>query len=262
MNQRTIDRRSFVRHAMGVAMCPICAGLLGGKALASDAKPHWTYKGAAGPADWGDLDPAFAVCRTGAQQSPIDLAHAIPTEIAAGSVKWQPASQAVILNNGHTIQVNTPDAGTLVLDANPYTLAQFHFHHGSEHTVDGVKFPMEAHFVHKAADGKSLTVLGVFIVEGDANSTLTSLWAAMPEEEGEKPLKGSVDPRGLLPAAMTAYRYEGSLTTPPCSEIVNWVVLKEPITASQAQVAAFAKLFPDNARPVQALNRRFILSTQ
>ncbi|QNT69660.1 carbonic anhydrase [Defluviicoccus vanus] len=257
-----MNRRTFVHGVMGIVACPLCAGLLGRSAVASDAKPHWSYEGSNGPAAWGELESAYAVCGTGRQQSPIDLSHAITAELDAASVNWQPISHGIILNNGHTIQINTPDAGGLSLDGAEYKLAQFHFHHLSEHAVDGKRSPMEVHFVHKATSGDGLTVLGVFLVEGTENSVLAPLWAAMPEHEGEKPLVSSIDAKGLLPSSSAAYRYEGSLTTPPCSEIVNWVVLKEPVTASAAQIAAFAKLFPNNARPIQPLNRRFILSIQ
>lgn len=257
-----MNRRTFVGGAMGILACPICAGLLARSAAASDAKPHWSYEGATGPDHWGDLNAANAVCGAGTQQSPIDLTQAIDAVLDAGTVTWQPVHDGVILNNGHTIQVNTPEGGRLAVDGAEYTLAQFHFHHESEHTVDGGHFPMEVHFVHKAVEGGSLAVLGVFLVEGEENAILNPLWQAMPHEEGEKPLAASVDPKGLLPASSAVYRYEGSLTTPPCSEIVNWLVFKQPVTASPVQIATFAELFPNNARPVQPLNRRFILSTQ
>lgn len=257
-----MNRRTFFRGAVGVLACPLCAGLLGPTAAASESKPHWTYEGAEGPAAWGKIDPTYAACSTGTQQSPVDLSGAVIAEIDAGAIGWQPIGDAVILNNGHTIQINTPEAGGLVLDGAEYTLAQFHFHHLSEHTVNGTRFPMEVHFVHKAASGSGLAVIGVFFVEGADNPALKPLWAAMPAEQGEKPLAGLLNAKDLLPATTGAYRYEGSLTTPPCSEIVNWVVLREPIAASPAQIAVFAKLFPDNARPVQPLNRRFILSTE
>ena len=257
-----MHRRDFVRGAVGILACPLCAGLFGRGAAASEAAAHWSYDGSTGPAAWADLESAYKVCGTGSQQSPVDLTHAIAAELDAGTVNWQPISQGVILNNGHTIQVNTPDAGGLSLDEAEFKLAQFHFHHLSEHTVDGKQFPLEVHFVHKAANGDGLAVLGAFLVEGDENAVLAPLWAAMPQQEGEKPLTARIDPRGLLPNSSSVYRYEGSLTTPPCAEIVNWVVFDEPVTASPAQIAAFAKLFPHNFRPVQPLNRRFILSTQ
>jgi Carbonic anhydrase len=257
-----MNRRTFFRGAVGVLACPLCAGLLGRTATAADAAHHWTYEGAEGPDAWGKIDPTYAACSTGTQQSPVDLSGAVVAEINAGDIGWQPIGDAVILNNGHTIQVNTPGAGGLTLDGAEYTLAQFHFHHMSEHTVNGTRFPMEAHFVHKAANGGSLAVVGVFIIEGADNAALKPIWATMPAQTGEKPLAGLLNAKDLLPGSTGAYRYEGSLTTPPCSEIVNWVVMREPIAASTAQIAAFAKLFPDNARPVQALNRRFILSTE
>ena len=254
-----MNRRGFMLGAAGVFACPLCAELGSRKALAADDKPHWSYKGAGGPDSWGNLDASYAACGTGTQQSPIDLSRALQAEVDAGSIKWKPIKLRSVVNNGHTIQVNTPNGGHLELDGFRYDLIQFHFHHMSEHTVDGKQFPMEVHFVHKAEDGDSLAVVGVFLVAGSENAVLAPIWAAIPQEEGESSLDLSVDVKGLLPKSSAAFRYAGSLTTPPCSEVVAWTVLKEPVGASTDQIAAFAKLFPNNFRPVQPLNRRFIL---
>ena len=254
-----MNRRSFMLAAAGVLACPLCAKLNSRRALAAGDKPHWSYEGASGPDSWGKLDRSYAACGRGAQQSPIDLSGAVRAEVDAGSIRWKPIKLGSIVNNGHTIQVNTPDGGHLELDGFRYDLVQFHFHHMSEHTVDGKQFPMEVHFVHKAADGDGLAVVGVFLAAGSENAVLAPIWATMPEEEGESSRDVSVDVKGLLPKSSAAFRYAGSLTTPPCSEVVAWTVLKEAVGASAGQIAEFAKLFPGNFRPVQPLNRRFIL---
>ena len=127
--------------------------------------------------------------------------------------------------------------------------------------VDGKQFPMEVHFVHKSADGDDLAVVGVFLVAGTSNDVLAPIWGVMPQQEGEASIDLAVDAKALLPKSPGAFRYAGSLTTPPCSEIVTWTVHKEPVAASADQIAAFAKLFANNFRPVQPLHRRFILSS-
>ena len=165
------------------------------------------------------------------------------------------------INNGHTIQINYADADTLTLGGISYRLVQYHFHSPSEHTVDGKHFPMEMHMVHKSADGK-LAVVGVFIAEGAHNKAFDPVWANLPAQKGVEThfpaVKVDVD--ALLPTARTSYRYDGSLTTPPCSEGVNWIVMTTPIQLSGEQVAAFTRLIKDNNRPVQTLNGRTILT--
>jgi len=137
-------------------------------------------------------------------------------------------------------------------------MTQFHFHHPSEHLVDGKSFAMEAHFVHAAEDG-GLAVVGVIMAAGRANPVFNKIVSTMPEEGPPVPADSAIDPNGLLPARRAYYRYEGSLTTPPCSETVDWLVLADRIEVAEADIARFAKLYPMNARPVQNRNRRFIL---
>lgn len=254
-----MDRRRFLLAAVGAAACPLCAGLAARPALAAGDKPHWSYDGETGPANWGGLDDSYRACSAGAEQSPVDLANAVRAEVDPVSIRWRSIKLDSIVNNGHTIQVNTPGAGHIELDGDRYELLQFHFHHRSEHTVDGRQYPLEAHFVHKAAGPGGLAVIGVFFFEGDENATLSPIWAAMPTGEGDAASGRTVNAANLLPRSTAAFRYAGSLTTPPCSEIVAWTVFKEPVSASAGQIAAFAELFPGNFRPVQPLNRRFIL---
>ena len=246
-----LSRRSFIAAsgAAVVAACPVC------RAFAAEG-PHWTYDEAA---HWGDLSPDFQVCGLGAEQSPIDLVDPVPAELGDVAVKWQPKG-GVVVNNGHTIQVNTEAGSAADIAGKSYDLLQFHFHHPSEHTVAGAAHAMEAHFVHRAADG-GLAVLGVFLVPGAENGTLARVWGKVPDEEGEAELDGALDLSTLLPSDRAYYRYAGSLTTPPCSETVLWTVFANPVEVSDAQIAAFAALYPMNARPIQDLNRRFLLES-
>lgn len=226
--------------------------------LASAEGAHFTYDGAEGPEHWGELSPDFATCGTGAEQSPIDLRATIPADAQDIDLAWQTGSDWQVVNNGHTIQVNLTDAGAAVIDGKSYALAQFHFHNPSEHAVAGTRAPMEAHFVHKAEDG-ALAVLGVMLTGGGDNALLDAVMAAAPAQAGEADL-APMDIATFLPAGRSYFRYQGSLTTPPCSEIVVWTVLQEPLAVSDGAIAAFAGIFPMNARPLQPTNRRYILA--
>lgn len=252
----TATRRSALRQiASGALGCACCATLARPAAAAGDAP--WSYEGANGPGAWGGLADRFQVCSTGAAQSPIDLVAPIAAEIPAPVLDWKDAT-GIVVNNGHTIQVNLADAGGLSLNGTRFELLQFHFHHPSEHLIDGRSEAMEVHFVHASALG-DLTVVGAMIRLGAENPAFTPIWDAMPDHAGQEIDGVAVSPAAFLPSDPAQFRYAGSLTTPPCTEIVNWIAYKAPIEASEAQVAAFAKLFPMNARPVQPLHRRFLL---
>ncbi len=226
----------------------------------SNHPAHWTYGGEGGPEHWGELSPDNQLCAVGRQQSPIDLSGAMSAGIPAPAAHWIPTQGAMVVNNGHTIQVDVPEGGNVTLDGKDYTLKQFHFHHPSEHTIDGKQFPLEAHFVHASSDG-DLAVIGVMFLEGSANPNLDAIWATAPGREGKAAVAFNIDAAAFMPASGSAFRYEGSLTTPPCSETVHWTVMATPVTASPSQLAAFGALFPHNARPVQPLNRRYVLKT-
>ena len=223
------------------------------------AQPHWGYEGEHGPEHWGSLDPGFAVCSNGREQSPIDLTGAEAGALSEIVFEYAP-SPISILNNGHTIQVDYQPGSGIVLDGARYGLVQFHFHHRSEHTVDGADFPLEMHLVHADAGG-ALAVVGVFLDEGAANEALAPVWRGLPAEAGPaRFIEGTVDANALLPERRTTWRYPGSLTTPPCSEGVSWLVMTEPVTASREQIEAFSALFPVNNRPVQPLNGRRLVT--
>lgn len=242
------SRRRFL---MGLAACPMCA------AAAKAEGTQWSYDGAANPGKWGELDPKFKACSVGGEQSPVDLKGAIKADAGNLVLSWK-AEAFQVVNNGHTIQANGGDASSLMLDGKPYAMKQFHFHAPSEHALNGERSDMEVHFVHASPEGP-LTVVGVFLKAGAANPVFAAVMADAPAAEGAAKATSSVDPLKMLPTSRNLFRYQGSLTTPPCSEIVNWVVMEAPVEVGGAELAAFTKLFPNNARPLQPLGRRFLL---
>ena len=234
------------------------------------ADTAWHYEGAEGPEHWGKLSPKFATCGSGRSQSPIDIANPKSgSATATFKLQFPPSTLSVAhhehladgINNGHTIQINYAGADTLTIGNDSYALAQYHFHGPSEHTINGKHSPMEMHLVHKSAAGK-LAVVGVLINEGTHNKAFDPVWAKLPKQKGVETHYPAVtvDVDDLLPSVHTSYRYDGSLTTPPCSEGVNWIIMRTPIQLSAEQIRAFTELIPDNNRPVQPLNGRVVLT--
>lgn len=219
------------------------------------APAHWTYEGEEGPEHWGAIDPAYATCGTGKSQSPIDISAPSEKDLTNISFHYQP-SEVNILNNGHTAQVNY-DAGSYIeLDGVRYDVAQFHYHAPSEHTLNGKSFAAELHIVHKSADEK-LAVVGLLLNEGAENAAFAPFLDNLPAEKADAKDAGiKINANDLLPLEQTTFRYSGSLTTPPCSEGVSWLVMTTPVELSAAQLGALEGLFEGNNRPVQALNDR------
>lgn len=225
----------------------------------STAEVLWGYEGNRGPAHWGSLDQGFSACAQGTEQSPVDLA-AETDRPAAETDRDHPAIEfdyglhlAMVANNGHTIQVNLERGSGITLDGTRYELLQFHFHHGSEHTFDGAQLPMEMHLVHRSDRG-ALAVVGVLLGEGAASEALAPVWERFPSQANwAVALPEEIDVMALLPEPRTAWRYRGSLTTPPCTEGVSWIVMSKPVTLSAAQIMAFGALYPRNFRPPQPL---------
>jgi carbonic anhydrase len=216
----------------------------------------WAYEGQKGPDKWGALKADYEACAVGHEQSPIDLTGGVDAEIANISLHWTPADWKV-QNNGHTIQAQGDNGGYALIDGERFDLLQFHFHTPSEHTIDGKHYPMEVHFVHKNAEGR-LAVIGVMLMGGGANPLFSQIMAQAPQGEGEARL-GQIDQRGLVSPINGIYRYQGSLTTPPCSETVLWTVLTIPLMVAQPDIEKFTQMFPMNARPLQPLHRRYLL---
>jgi len=254
----------------GLLTLALISGLLGCQSTHDDkahsstpTKASWSYTGSTGPAHWGDLSADYALARTGKHQSPIDIstARCARKDLPPMKVSYAPTSLE-ILNNGHTVEDDYHNGGSITVDGQAYKLAQFHFHSPSEHTIDGQHAPMEMHLVHKDAAGK-LAVVGVMIREGRTNPELATLWQHMPTTAGRTEAVSGVNVNAakLLPASLASYRYSGSLTTPPCSEQVDWMVLQQPIEASADQIAAFRQVISGNNRPTQPLNDRVVTAS-
>lgn len=223
----------------------------------SEEAPEWSYEGETGPDRWGDLSPQFAACGNGREQSPIDLRATRERRVPPIRLDYRP-SRIVEENNGETIVSDVSPGNTLRVGRRSYELVQFHFHIPSEHTVRSRRFPMELHFVHRAESGE-LAVLGVLLTRGERNAVYSQVAEAQPRERGERRrARGRIDLEGLLPTSLRAYRYDGSLTTPPCSEGVRWMVLRRGVELSRAQIASYARLFERTARPTQPRNGRAV----
>ncbi|MEO8084544.1 MAG: carbonic anhydrase family protein [Ardenticatenales bacterium] len=252
----------MIRRIGLVLFAALVIALPSGRIASAQEAHHWSYSGETGPDHWGTLEADFGTCASGQEESPIDIPSASTLNSTGLEFHYAPGPLTIV-NNGHTIQVNVPAGSSATIDGQRYDLAQFHFHNPSEHLVDGQNTPLELHLVHKNAAG-GLAVVGVFIKEGAENAALKSVFDNLPAEAGDpKAIDGAtVDPGALLPADHAYWRYNGSLTTPPCSEGVKWHVMKASIEASAGQIAAFKAIYSGNARPVLAMNARTFLTPE
>ncbi|MBX7201423.1 MAG: carbonic anhydrase family protein, partial [Rhodospirillaceae bacterium] len=219
---------------------------------------HWSYDGEFAPYRWGDMKPEFAACKTGTRQSPIDIRNPVIGEVEPIRFHYEDFPLKVS-NNGHTIQVDVAPGSFILFNGQRYELVQFHFHSPSEERVNGRAFDMVAHLVHKNAQGR-LAVIGVLLTAGAEQPVLQKVWNAMPGTPGRtrERLDVNLNANDLLPAERTYYSFMGSLTTPPCTEGVQWLVMKTPVEISRDQISHFTALYPMNARPLQAQNDRLI----
>ncbi len=234
------------------------------KEVDTHQKPHWSYKGETGPNKWGNLDSSFSTCADGKEQSPIDIELTkVKLDKTLEDVQINYKSTAfTVMNNGHTIQANdASESNSIWVEGKEYKLIQMHFHKPSENQINGQSFEMEGHLVHKNSDEK-LAVLGFLIKSGMENKELAEIWSKLPKEETKEDVKleKPVDLVNLLPKEKKSFRYNGSLTTPPCSEGVKWIVLEQPIEMSKEQIEAFGAIFSNNHRLVQPLNNRQVLT--
>ena len=235
------------------ALCSMSSAVL------ASGGTQWAYSGHEGPEYWGDLSKDYALCSTGKNQSPIDIKGVIEAEMKPISFDYKVGGSSVI-NNGHTIQINYDAGSSISLNGHSYELKQFHFHAPSENLIGSHSFPLEGHLVHADKKG-NLAVVGVMFEEGAENSELAKAWAVMPtaEEKSAKPTT-PLSADALLPNSRDYYRFNGSLTTPPCSEGVTWLMMKSSVKASSHQIEAFSEMMHHaNNRPVQATNARPVL---
>ena len=218
---------------------------------------HWDYAGDVGPDAWGKMRPEFSKCSTGQRQSPIDIRGGIAVDLEPIRFDYRPSAFSVI-DNGHTVQVNVEPGNSITITGKRYELVQFHFHRPSEERINGRQYDMVAHLVHKDPEGR-LAVVAVLLDRGSAQAIVQAVWNNLPLEKGDEVRAGTrIDLSQLLPDDKRYYTYMGSLTTPPCSEGVLWMVMKQPVPISAEQVAIFSRLYPMNARPIQQADGRLI----
>jgi len=247
-----MKKRNIGLFLIIVVLCMVSIVLAGENA-------HWGYTGHEGPEHWGKLDPKYSACSEGKNQSPVNLTGMIESDLSPININYKSGGNE-ILNNGHTIQLNYKPGSTITVNGHKFELKQFHFHSPSENIIEGHSYPMEAHFVHADKEG-NLAVIAVMIKIGKKNMELEKAWAHMPKNAGDKnTLPVSIDAVSLLPNNRDYYRFNGSLTTPPCSEGVWWLVMKDFDTASKEQIGKFSSAmgYPNN-RPVQPVDARVIL---
>jgi carbonic anhydrase len=226
---------------------------------------HWGYEGKDGPEYWPRLSPAYAACGQGRQQSPVDIVQNSAGDSGAWRIDYRTTSLKIahhehvtdIVDNGHTIQVTVDEGSTLTTERSVYKLRQFHFHTPSEHAIDGSRFPLEVHFVHQDSQGRFAVVAALF-QEGPENENLAKIIRHLPKARGESADLADVrlELAFHLPATNASYTYMGSLTTPPCSENVEWLVFRDPISASGRQLETFARVLGPTSRPLQPLYGR------
>lgn len=222
---------------------------------------HWSYSGPTGPEHWARLKPEYQQCGTGQRQSPIDIRDGIPVELDPISFDYKRSAFRVI-DNGHTVQVNVESGNRIIVNGRRYDLLQFHFHRPSEERLNGRQFEMVAHLVHRDLEGK-LAVVAVLIEAGKAHPVVQQVWNNLPlEKRTEQAGMQALDLAQLLPEDRRYVTYMGSLTTPPCTEGVLWLVLKQPVSVSEQQIGIFSRLYPMNARPVQPDHGRLIKDGQ
>ena len=230
-------------------------------AIAAANKPkngtHWTYEGEYGPANWSNINSSWAKCNTGNRQSPIDLRDGIKVDLEQIAFDYRPSSFSEI-DNGHTIQVTVGGGNFLTVGNMTYELQQFHFHRPSEERINGRGTEMVIHFVHRSYEGK-LLVLAVLLERGKANPMIQTVWNNLPLEKHQTVSPSIlIDPSQALPEKREYFTYMGSLSEPPCTEDVLWIVMKQTMQASPEQMALFSRLYPLNARPIQQSNGRMI----
>ena len=218
---------------------------------------HWSYEGDSGPANWSKINVDWAKCGNGSRQSPIDIRDGMKVELEQISFDYHPSSFNVV-DNGHTVQVGVSGGNYITVQNRMFELQQFHFHRPSEERINGKAFEMVVHLVHRDAEGR-LAVLALLLERGAPQATIQTVWNNLPLEKFET-MQPTIllDPAEMLPARRDYYTYMGSLTSPPCSEGVLWLVMKQPVQASPAQMALFSRLYPLNARPIQPGNGRII----
>ena len=229
-----------------------------GSILLADEDNHWSYSGATGPENWAKLSPEFAACGNGVNQSPIDITKTVVADLATLQFDYKSHGTEVV-NNGHSLQINVGPGSWIRTGGKNFQLLQFHFHSPSEHQVNGEIFPLEGHFVHQNKNG-ALAVVAVLFRAGEWNTDLARFGAVAPKELHQPELIDlDIADLDLYRNHESYYRYNGSLTTPPCTEGIAWYVLKNPGHIAPEQAANFVALIGEDARGPQPTNARIVL---
>lgn len=220
----------------------------------------WSYQGETGPQAWGSLRPEYSLCAKGERQSPIDLRDGLAVDLEPIGFHYRPGEFSVI-DNGHTVKVKLAPGSHIELGGRRFELQHFQFHRPSEHRIDGRQFEMSLHLMHRDPEGR-LAVVAVQLGRGAAQQAMQTVLNNLPlERNQEARARVPLNPGELLPEDRRYYTYMGSLSTPPCTEGVQWVVLRQPVSAAPEQIDIFSRLYPLNARPVQnAAGRRILQS--
>lgn len=222
---------------------------------------QWSYKGVGGPGNWGVLSEDFRTCSDGGQQSPINIQEPQQTGLSRLEISYEP-TPVIYENTGQSVNVHYDVPSYFDVGGVHYNLDYFHFHVPSENRLNGKRFAAEVHFVHKGENGKE-AVLSVFILRGKKNKQLQKMIKYMPRKTGEIKIQENrrINASNFLPSKLDYYRFVGSQTMPPCTEGVQWFVLKSPISASKSQIKQLKKILGENARPVQNRNNRLIIKS-
>lgn len=246
-----------MRQFLWVTCCVALIGVAGAPFTWAGEETHWSYEGEEGPENWGELSAEFDMCARGRNQSPIDLSAGLDADLPELVFDYTNPGNLVEVNTGHAIQENVRPGNYIIIKGERFELQQFHFHSPSEHLVDGKAYPMETHWVHQNEAG-DYVVVGLLFEEGETNELLNQL-PSFKAARGEDPFADPVDINELIKDRSDYYLYNGSLTTPPCTEGVQWIVLKRPIIASPEQIQHYHDLLGfDNSRPIQPLNSRLV----
>jgi carbonic anhydrase len=230
--------------------------------VADGPKTEWSYSGANGPKNWAKLDPANHDCKYGHKQSPIDIWVRSRSALPHINFNYQNTPLRII-DNGHTIQVNFPSGSWLTVGKEKFELRQLHFHLPAEERVHGKSYDMTVHLVHESLQAK-IAVIAVLLERGKANSAIETIWDHLPRIKHQEQVISDVtfNPSALLPESAGYFTYLGSLTTPPCTEDVTWLVLKAPVEVSPVQLVAFSRIYPHNARPIQPTGLRAVAESE
>ncbi len=254
---RKVQSPSYIKHAEAPVSSRKARRNQPAAALAELERIHWGYEGEGGPANWGKLRPEFATCASGKRQSPININEGIRVDLEAIKFDYKPTMFRIV-NNGHTVQVSVGNGSSINVMGKRYDLLQIHFHRPSEERVNGRGFDMVAHLVHKDYEGQ-YAVVAVLLETGGEHPLIQTFWNNLPlEVDQDLAPNVAIDVTRMLPESRQYYSYMGSLTTPPCTEGVLWLVFKQPAQVSPEQVDIFSRLYRNNARPIQSANSRLI----